>query len=960
MTREAENEEEAATERWRRVRAIVEAALEREPPERAAFVEETAGGDDELAREALDLLELESVDALDATIADAIEDDADAESPRLGPWKLLREIGSGGMGTVFLAVRDDGQFKKRVAIKRIKRGMDTDEVLRRFERERQVLATLDHPGIARLLDGGVSDDGRPYLVLEYVEGEPLDRWCDSQRLSIRERIELFCEVCDAVDEAHRSLVVHRDLKPSNVMVDAQGRPRLLDFGIAKMLDPEKGEQTVELTSTPLRLLTPAYASPEQIRGQLITTTSDVYSLGAVLFQILTGRPPFEFETASASEIERVVCHAEPTRCSQVVSGADESVAERRASSPRALARTLDGDLDTVVAKALRKEPRRRYATAALLADDLRRYLRGLPVSARPDTFGYRTAKFVRRHRLGVASAAATLLALVVGLGLSLWQYSEARQASDLLADEVERGKRRNEALEALAEDLRVRTDEAERARAAALAAEADAESQRLLAESRASAVRDFATTLVFDVHRALVPVEGALEARKALVELGIEHLQRLQAEGLSDPVLSRQLIGAYLRNAEIQGSDLADTFGDVEAAISSIRAAVELGESLQAEDPESVPNDYALGSACLALGDALILRGERVEARALFWRAAEVCGIDRDEEPESLGAENIVCECLIRFGAAAREDGDLDSAREHLDYALERSERLADRHPPSRNKVATILFEMAQIERFSGNADDAIALHEDAEGMLQSIIETASGNASLQRALDAQTLAGGRLLIEAERPEEALARAERLVLRFREQADRVENNVQPLRLLVNAYDLSADSAGTLGRWDEALAAARDAESLAEDLVEQQPASGFALHDLARMRLRVGELERARGRLLDAEDAFRASIDDFTRYVDRDPTSAFGLRSLSKAAYALARTHLELADRAGDDSSERSSWLRRARVSLSETTAVMDRLAEVAAFLPPDEELARVIDESREQCEASLGALGEGR
>jgi serine/threonine-protein kinase len=336
-----------------------------------------------------------------------------------GPYRIVRELGRGGMGTVYLAERDDGQFARTVAVKVLRRGLDADDVVRRFVAERQILATLQHPHIARLLDGGVAGDGRPYFVMEYVDGEPIDRWCDARRLPIDGRLRLVRDVARAVHAAHSALVVHRDLKPPNILVTAGGEVKLLDFGIAKLLDPDARAAGEPLTHTGLRVMTPEYASPEQVRGDPVTTATDVYGLGLVLHELLTGHRAQHPRGRALHEIERAVCEVEPARPSAAVQRdaraaglpSPAALAARRGTTPGRLARALSGDLDRIVACALHKSPGRRYASAEQLALDIDRYLDGRAVAARGDSMAYRARKFVRRHRWAVAAAAALVLVL---------------------------------------------------------------------------------------------------------------------------------------------------------------------------------------------------------------------------------------------------------------------------------------------------------------------------------------------------------------------------------------------------------------------------------------------------------------------------------------------------------------------------------------------------------------------
>ena len=393
-------------ERWKKVEEVFESALEHAPDERSAYLAEVCAGDEALRHQVETLIASNEqagsfIEApiMGTVLPATVEDDPIPSmiGRRVGSYKIVREIGRGGMGAVYLAVRADDEFQKRVAIKLIKRGMDTDYIIRRFRNERQILASLDHPNIARLLDGGTTEDGLPYFVMEYVEGQPLHHYCDTKRLSTVERLRLFLKVCSAVHYAHQNLIIHRDLKPSNILVTADGTPKLLDFGIAKLLNPEIASQTLDPTTMALRLMTPEYASPEQVRGEPATTASDVYSLGVLLYELLTGRRPYRIRNRLPEEIARVICEEEPERPSIVINRIEqihpdgatqvevtpESVSRRRDGTPETLRRQLAGDLDNIVLKALRKEPQRRYSSVEQLAEDINRHLEGLPVSAPP-------------------------------------------------------------------------------------------------------------------------------------------------------------------------------------------------------------------------------------------------------------------------------------------------------------------------------------------------------------------------------------------------------------------------------------------------------------------------------------------------------------------------------------------------------------------------------------------------
>lgn len=440
--------------RWKEIDELFQRALDLRADERADFLADQCADDADLKDAIEELLEASTHPFLETSIEELCElpweeifppppgeapDDGgpsfDRSGQQLGPYRLIRRLGRGGMATVYLAERDDEQWEQRVAIKILRRGLDTEDVVRRFFAERQILSTLDHPNVARLLDGGSTAEGLPYLVMEYVEGTPITAYCEERGLSVTDRLTLFCDVGRAVQAAHRHLVVHRDLKPSNILVDSEGKVKLLDFGIAKILDPA-GE--VEFTRTALRPLTLPYASPEQVRGGVVTTASDVYQLGLVLTEMLTGRRPYELKVLSPARAERAILEAEPRRPSSLITS---TAAKGSGTSAKELARRLRGDVDTIVLHALRKDPEERYDSAGSLVDDVARHLEGQPVSVRPDSPGYRARKFVARHRTLVLAAFFAVLLLGGSTAVSIIQADRARQERDRALREATRAER---------------------------------------------------------------------------------------------------------------------------------------------------------------------------------------------------------------------------------------------------------------------------------------------------------------------------------------------------------------------------------------------------------------------------------------------------------------------------------------------------------------------------------------
>ena len=428
-------------ERFEEIRLAFDALIEHPPAERHEALEKIGEQDLDLRNEVEKLLaasgrEYPLLDrqAASHVLGGLLAGEENFEGREVGRYRVIRRIAEGGMGTVFEAHRADDVFAKTVAIKICAATLVGETTRDRFRRERQILARLEHPRIARILDGGTTDAGAPYFVMEYVDGLPLDRYVEERRLGLDERLRLFCDVCEAVAYAHRNLVVHRDLKPSNILVDADGCVKLLDFGIAKLLAEGTEGSQPQATRTLFRVMTPEYAAPEQVRGDPVTTATDVYALGVLLYELVTGRRPYRVERSAPSEWERAVLEQEPIRPSARVSTRPEAAGsegrEKAALTglqPRQLRRRLRGDLDRIILKALQKEPERRYSSAEALASDIRRHLEGLPVSAHGDALTYRARKFVRRHRVGVAAAGLVFIALIGALVATSWQARRAER-----------------------------------------------------------------------------------------------------------------------------------------------------------------------------------------------------------------------------------------------------------------------------------------------------------------------------------------------------------------------------------------------------------------------------------------------------------------------------------------------------------------------------------------------------
>jgi serine/threonine protein kinase len=610
---------ELTPESWRRLDALFIAAADLPPLEQETFVAREAADDQALASQLRSMLAHAS--SAPDRIANAISDVAASVPPsspstdwigrHFGPYRLVREIGRGGMGLVFEAVRDDQEYRKTVALKVAPwslavTGRDR-ELRERFRLERQILAELEHPHIARLLDGG-TQDGVPYFVMEYVEGVPITTY--GERRALGERIALFRLVCGAVRFAHERLIVHRDLKPTNILVDTHGVPTLLDFGIAKLLDPLADPS---VTTPGASALTPNYTSPEQVRGQPITTRTDVYSLGLILFELFVGERAQMADASSPLALDRSICEHEP--------GKPSDRAEARGD--RALARRLRGDLDTIVATAIRKEPERRYASAAALSDDLGRYLEGRPILARPNAPLYTAGKLLRRHRAAAIATVLVLVSVVAGAITSLYQ---ARRA-----------------------------------------------------ERRFQQVRTLANAFVFDVHDRIEALPGSTEARKAIVQTALTYLENLRSDAAGDPALGRELAAAYERIASVTGNPLHRNLGDTKGAVASYTRAEEILTPLADRGDRLALRQ--LMSVYVGLAQVRRAQGDPKAGMTFYTRAEQVGERLRAQAPDDREVLNTLGEVYSESARAAYQLGDFAIAQRRAEHMMKIAQHLLQLDP---------------------------------------------------------------------------------------------------------------------------------------------------------------------------------------------------------------------------------------------------------------------------------------
>ena len=658
---------------WDRIESVFLDALERPGEERAAFLAQACAGDAALRAEVEAMLAAHQDDAAMRVESRLLAEDAatpppdpDRSGERVGAYRLLSRVGSGGMGDVYLGARADDAYERQVAIKLVRPGypglLDA-----RFRRERDILARLDHPLIARLYDGGATENGAPFLVMEYVDGLPITEYCDREMLGVRERLVLFRQVCEAVQAAHERLIVHRDLKPSNILVAPDGTPRLLDFGIARILDPEieQGEQTRSLD----RVMTPEHAAPEQIRGESPTTATDVYALGVLLYELLTGARPLHFPTRSPAEIERIAAEVDPRAPSRCVQESDQcsTLAAARRSDPARLSRRLRGDLDAIVLMALRKEPQRRYGTAGALADDVTRFLNGMPVRAQPDTAHYRAMKFVRRNRVGVTVAALVGVLLVGFAGVTAWQARRVAAERDRAEVERDRAERVVQTLVQLFESTRPEAMPGGDTLRVSQFLERGAEMVASLdpPDSRAELFGVLAS--IHSERGELVQAASLLDSALAYesdprARARLQHRQAVVAFNRDGPTAAEPLLRASLElHRELYGPrspDVAAAIKDYADAVADIDEQQRLyEESLAMRRATLPPGDPAIASSLNALGRVALDREDYESARAYFEESASILAQTASETSASrLAVDHNLSAVYARLGDYAHAE----------------------------------------------------------------------------------------------------------------------------------------------------------------------------------------------------------------------------------------------------------------------------------------------------------------
>ena len=847
-------------ENWPKVKEIFSAALELKPDERISFLNTACAADENLRSEVLGLLSAHDSSG-DFIQHPAVVDvgflvsdtnhSAAAAGQHIGTYEIIRELGRGGMGAVYLASRADEAFDKQVALKLIKRGMDSDAIIKRFVMERQILANLDHPNIARMIDGGTTEDGLPYFVLEYIEGTTITRYCDEHKLNTLERLKLFLQVCAAVQFAHQNLIVHRDLKPSNIIVTKDGTPKLLDFGIAKLLSVDSA--LVE-TETIGRLFTPEYASPEQLRGLPITTTSDVYSLGVVLYELLSGHRPFSLASRSAEEIARMITTSEPLKPSVVITRHEamphaddghhsltpEGISRTREGNVDKLRRRLVGDLDNILLKALRKEPERRYASVQDLSADLQRHLTGLPVLAREDTFAYRAGKFIQRNKASVAAAAVVAITLISATVVTTWQATVAKR-------------------------------------------------ERAKAERHFKEVRNLTNSFLFDFHDSIADLNGATQAREMVVKKAQEYLSTLAQEAGDDRELLWELSTAYLKLGDVQGRPGFSRTGDTAGALKSYEQSLDIRRRLVTLEPNNTeyqlglavtlsrfgPINQVLGNPSLSaermresmeiadrllpkshdlttfqaafrapafLGDALSELGNYDEALAMYQKSLSIADRMKNESlpPKEVTLRFVVA--LERLGFVYGIKGQWQKAVDADQDMLTRTEELLAMDPTSldyQRDKATALDHVGDSFRGVKNYPKALEYGQRGLAMYEDILRKDPQNARTKKDVGDCSHHVSETLLASGDYRGASSLLERTIGIRRELADQDKTNVEYPDDLANSLMLSGESLEASGNLTKALEAYQEARAISEPIVAAHPRRIDYRRDLARLYTDIG-------------------------------------------------------------------------------------------------------------------------
>ncbi|HEX8734696.1 MAG TPA: protein kinase [Pyrinomonadaceae bacterium] len=879
-------------ENWRKVENLLNAALEIEPSQRRRFLDEIDG--DDVRREVESLLagdeESEKFLASPAVAfsADFFSDDeaaADAFiNQKIGSYRIVRELGRGGMGAVYLGERDDGKFTQQVAVKLLKRELNTADIRRRFARERQILAALAHPNIARLLDAGTTGDGLPFLVMEYVEGLPVDAFCAAHKPDLEERLQIFRTVCDAVAFAHRNLIVHRDLKPSNILVTGDGVPKLLDFGISKLLSPEFEAESAH-TVTKLGAMTPEYASPEQLRGESVTTATDVYSLGVILYELLTGQRPFEFKKHSAEEIIRAVCETNPERPSSVV--LRPSTAKKNRTTQPDEQRTKDkrqktkpaalrGDLDNIVLKALKKEPNRRYSSVEQFAEDIRRHLADLPVAARPDTLSYRATKFINRNRIAVFAGLLIFLSLVGGVVATIWQ---ARRA----------------------------------------------EANQIRAEKRFNDVRRLSNALLFELSPKIERLQGATEAREILVKRALEYLDSLAQEAEGDLHLQSELAAAYEKIGDLQGNPSNPNLIDSEAALESYEKARLIRLKLLEKNPDDFEQQRSLAENYRVSGK---IRGQandtQTEAENLE-KALQVYEKLLAGQSGAAGLKLALAQVVYDIGKNRTDGKKYSESFPHFERAIAMLEKI-NQENPNQSDVLKLLadchIQFAHALSWEEKQNEAETQAAKAIQTLEPAVANNPNDTNLRAGL--WTVYWYASVVYEEQNDNLSHEYALKALKIVEETVRQDAaNIRAKQQLAKSFSRLGQTSTNTGKPQEAVSYLENARRILSEIIEGRSKYFRLKAEMTTILMRLGEARAEQGLLPDALADFEKAAEIHQDILQNFPADIRTPRNLALTYESIAETHEKIAGKEG--AGKRLSHREKARENFQKALDILLQL-----------------------------------
>lgn len=929
---------------WKKVNQILQSVLEIAPDARKEYLDR-AGLDRSVRREVEALLAFEEA-AADSMHLSAVEfsrdffDEDDSNlliGQQIGPYEVVAELGYGGMGAVYLAERADGKFSQRVALKLLKREMNTVELRRRFQQEREILASLEHPNIARLLDAGMTDDRIPYLAMEYVEGVPIDNYCNRHDLDLNRRLDLFRRVCSAVDFAHRNLIVHRDLKPSNILVTEEGIPKLLDFGISKILTGAETGNAVSATITRMGVMTTGYASPEQLQRKSVTTATDIYSLGVILYELLTGRRPFREKEENAEEMRRAILESDPLLPSHAVEkdvhvsanlarpdtnlinlprqGAQTVPIENSPTGPgrphvtapqKVIVRSQDlrGDLDNIVLKALKKEPAERYSSAENLAADIERHQRGLPVRARPDTLSYRTGKFIKRNRLAVGTGLLILLVLIGGVAATLWQASVAR---------------------------------AERAKA----------------EKRFNDVRTLANSVLFEITPEIENLSGSTRARELLVSRALQYLDSLAGEtSEDDPALQRELAAAYEKVGDVQGNPFQANIGNMQGALDSYRKARTIRSRLLAGNPGNIDLEAELAKNSQLLGDVLFYTGEIKKAEEIYRQAVAAQLKILAQKPGDRQTRLNLSSAHLALGTTFYWNSNYEEALEHYGAAQRFLELLKEADPENdlvSDKLATTYVRTGETLSWQNKPAEGEKYVLKGLKLIEPVVRRSPKNARYKKSLWVAHLKAGEIYLDLEKLEKSLDHYQKSLelAKFISEGD--PDNVNAKRDLALSYNKVGDTLDSMGRGRKALGYARKALGLQQEIAAADPKNFEIRSQIANTYKRIGYAYTTMKDPVGARDSFQNALRQYERLAAADPNDSKLPRDIAIVSQTIGQTYLAAAE-----NSDRRENLRRALTWIEKSRRILLDLKRSGQLPEYDDKLIAEIEKEIADTKARLG------